>query len=317
MSFSDKKEKSPEDELVDYLVGVTRRSSDNLREVLSDNIKRGELEDAVKKVWKNGGSLEEIQRVYDENLARLKFLSENKGSPEEKLVDKLVGSDTSGSDNLKKVLNSSILRKELQNIVQGEWVNGASVSEIRKVYVENLIRLKSLPENKEPESLPLSKNVGFILITLIIGGLIVGGIYGIFFLPVTTYSFNEFVTDGVAFNIPTDYELNGTGENGDAFFTKYVYEYTTSYGEKSENSITKYRYIEIYVYKNKSVQQIVSNISSDGWNVHNASYGNYQGYRLERPLFEGCWFIFVKDGKTVGVYCDTKYARENMKGIIS
>ncbi|KZX11636.1 hypothetical protein [Methanobrevibacter filiformis] len=67
----DKKVKTPEEELVDELVGLTWRSSDNLREVLLDNVKRADLENAVKKVWKNGGSVYDIQKVYDETLEKL------------------------------------------------------------------------------------------------------------------------------------------------------------------------------------------------------------------------------------------------------
>ncbi|KZX11637.1 hypothetical protein [Methanobrevibacter filiformis] len=70
----DKKVKTPEEELVDELVGLTWRSSDNLREVLSNIGQQGALENAVKKVLKNGGTCEEIQRAYDEHL----FIFRNK-----------------------------------------------------------------------------------------------------------------------------------------------------------------------------------------------------------------------------------------------
>ncbi|MDR2967588.1 MAG: hypothetical protein LBU74_06535 [Methanobacteriaceae archaeon] len=242
--------------------------------------------------------------------------SKKEKTPEEELVDKLVGSGSQKSDNLKKVLKSSFSRNELQEIVQGAWKNGNSISEIRKVYVDNLVKFKSSDEEIN-ESEPLYKNVTFLIATIIIICLVVGGIYSIFFMQYTYTSFNEFEIDGVSFNIPSDYELSAAGEDGDSFFNKYITEYTMYYGDgEDREEITKYINLEVYVYKNKSVQQVISSISSEGWSVHNTSYGTYSGYELEHPMFEGCWFIFKKDGKTVAFYCERKAIKDNIERII-
>jgi len=80
-------------------------------------------------------------------------------TPEEKLVDKFVGLDFLESENLKNVLSISSSRRELKDIVQEAWRNGASVSEIQKVYDENLARLNPSyagldpSNNKENESI--------------------------------------------------------------------------------------------------------------------------------------------------------------------
>jgi len=243
--------------------------------------------------------------------------SKKEKTPEEELVDKLVGSGSQKSDNLKKVLKSSLSRNELQEIVQGAWKNGDSVSEIRKVYVDNLVKFKSSDEEIN-ESEPLYKNVTCIIPTIISICLVVGVIYSIFFMPYTYTSFNEFEIDGISFNIPSDYELATAGEDGDTFFNKYITEYTTYYygGDGNSEEITKHINLEVYVYKNKSVQQVVSSISSEGWSVHDSSYGTYSGYELGRPLFDGCWFIFEKDGKTVAFYCERKAIKDNIERII-
>ena len=65
---------TPEQELVDRLVGSGLLFGDMLNEVLASPVYQKELHDVVRKVWKKGATCEEIQRVYDENLLRLKDL---------------------------------------------------------------------------------------------------------------------------------------------------------------------------------------------------------------------------------------------------
>ena len=72
MGFFSRKEKSPEEKLVRELVG-NFWVSDNLIEVLNSPTSQSELQKIVKEAWKNGASANEIQKVYDENLARFKY----------------------------------------------------------------------------------------------------------------------------------------------------------------------------------------------------------------------------------------------------
>ena len=64
--------KTQESELVDKLVGSGMFYGDVLDEVLKSAVLKKELHTIVRKAWKDGASTEEIQRVYDENLARIK-----------------------------------------------------------------------------------------------------------------------------------------------------------------------------------------------------------------------------------------------------
>ncbi len=268
------------------------------------------------------------------------FFSKKEKSPEEKLVDELVGSGFSVRGNLIDVLDSRSARIELQEIVQEAWKKGASVIEIQKVYDENLTRLRSLSENKEhntiknskegplsgnkeystaknlkeePEPVSLREKLIYIIGIIIVLSVIVGPItYLIFFSPAEEVNFNDATIGGLEFKIPNMYKLYDTNENRDAFFNTYKHEHHTRHD--AANSVS---YLEIYVYKSKSVQQVVSSISSEGWYVHNASYGDYSGYRLERPVFKGCWFIFKKNGKTIGIYGSNQFIRDNMKKIIN
>ena len=63
--------KTPEEKLVNDLVGSGLFTSKNLRAVLDEPVAIGELQSIVQETWKNGASAALIQSVYDENLARL------------------------------------------------------------------------------------------------------------------------------------------------------------------------------------------------------------------------------------------------------
>ena len=118
-----------------------------------------------------------------------------KKSPEEKLVDELVGSGFLICDNLSDVLISPVSQNELQEIVKGAWKNGASVSEIQRVYDENLLRLKSFDyssENKEDNAQKESEKFNVLrykIVILVIFVLLIvgGGIYSIFFISHLTH----------------------------------------------------------------------------------------------------------------------------------
>jgi len=69
---------TPEQELVDRLVGSGFLFGDVLNEVLDSPVYKKELHDKVRKIWKNGATCEEIQRFYDENLLRLQELDVKK-----------------------------------------------------------------------------------------------------------------------------------------------------------------------------------------------------------------------------------------------
>ena len=241
-------------------------------------------------------------------------------TPEEKLVDDLVGLDSSESENLKTVLSISRSRTELKEIVHEALKNGASVNEIQKVYKENLARLNPSyrkvfgikKENKESRhTIDISTCV---IPTLVILVLVIGGIYSIFFMEYEIDSFNKHEVAGISFNIPSEYELNKTGDKGDAFFTNFISEYEVRYDDITD---TKYINLLVNVYKNKSVQQVVSEISSEGWDARSETYGKYTVYILGRFGHDGGWFIFEKDGKTVAFHCERNYIIQNIEKIIS
>ena len=71
------KKKTPESELVDKLVGSGFLYGDVLDAVLTKPSLKTELHTIVRKAWKDGASTEEIQRVYDENLARIKAYNDD------------------------------------------------------------------------------------------------------------------------------------------------------------------------------------------------------------------------------------------------
>lgn len=270
------------------------------------------------------------------------IFSKKEKTPEERLVDELVGSGSSARGTLMNVFpDNAAARAELHEIVQKAWKNGASVSEIQRVYDDNFLRLKR--EEIEPSSknnedvaeikhslkekeeyIPFYKKymlpIGVLSFVFLVFGVVS---YGLFFMEHTYTDFNEFEIAGLSFNIPTDYELSATGENGDVFFNKFFDKYNTTSSSRTGSGRTRTTttehtvFIEAYVYKSKSVQQVVSSISSEGWGVHNASYGKYSGYRLERFGHYGGWFIFEKNGKTVALYYEQKAIKDNMEKIIS
>jgi len=66
------KKTTPEKELVKKLVGSGILYGDVLNEVLNSPYSKKKLHKIVRKAWKNGASVEEIQKIYDENLAIFK-----------------------------------------------------------------------------------------------------------------------------------------------------------------------------------------------------------------------------------------------------
>lgn len=149
----------------------------------------------------------------------------------------------------------------------------------------------------------LSKNIGLILLIVVMG-------LGLFFalsafLPSAEEGyigslkpFNKVTIGGVTFNISSKFELYNATETKDAFVNIYSHYYT--YGNDGPST----RYITISVYKNKSVQQVVSNIStSDGIDAKAVTYGKHSGYWFNEDLFKSrsYYFIFEKDGKTVAI----------------
>jgi hypothetical protein len=273
---------------------------------------------------------------------KLGLFSKKEKIPGEQLVDELVGSGPSAKGNLNNLFpDNSAARAELQEIVQMAWINGASVSEIQRIYDDNLLRLKkeefehsSIFKEEGAEIKPSLKEkegsgsfykkhmvpIGVISFVLVVFGVVS---YGLFFMEYTYADFNEFEVDGILLNIPTEYKLTATGENGGAFFNKYFNKYNTTSSSRTGSGRTRTTttehtvFIEAYVYKSKSVPQVVSSISSEGWDVYNTSYGNYSGYRLERFGHYGGWFIFEKEGKTVALYYDQKAIKDNMEKIIT
>lgn len=144
-----------------------------------------------------------------------------------------------------------------------------------------------------------------ILILLILFVVVAGAIYGIFFLPSAdgNETFEKITLGGVTFNIPPDYTFLDSNETADAFVNKYE-DFIYRNGDRTKD------YLEIYVYKNMSVQQVVSNISSSEKITAQAkSYGNYSGYWFDHDLFKfkNYFFIFEKDGKTVGISFSSPY----------
>ena len=81
----------------------------------------------------------------------------SKKTPEEKLVNELVGSGLFTSKSLRTVLNEPVAIGELQNIVQEAWKNGASVDLIQSVYDENLARLQKAEKDGSLKSSPAAE----------------------------------------------------------------------------------------------------------------------------------------------------------------
>ncbi|MDR1721797.1 MAG: hypothetical protein LBR24_01970 [Methanobrevibacter sp.] len=69
--FFYKKKKTPEKELVDELVGSGFAMSKNLVYLDLTAVERSILQKTVKTVWKDGDSVNKIQKAYDDTLATL------------------------------------------------------------------------------------------------------------------------------------------------------------------------------------------------------------------------------------------------------
>lgn len=150
MGLFSKKEKTPEEELVDYLVGSGTFGSDNVDNLSLETAERGKLRDNVKKVWMDGAKVDEIQKVYDETLANFEkfrpIREKNKA-----LVARLVGFGGAGSCNLRDAFDDFASQDELRLIINDIWMKGGTSQEIRKAYEENGMRLKKLEKSKKKE----------------------------------------------------------------------------------------------------------------------------------------------------------------------
>ena len=96
-------------------------------------------------------------------------------TPEEKLVDELVG-EGFFYNQFNELANDQGAKRELYNIVTKAWKNGASVSEIQQVYDENLLTLKSpLGISKKSRSKLLLEIFSALIAIFII--IVLSGIY--------------------------------------------------------------------------------------------------------------------------------------------
>ena len=82
-----------------------------------------------------------------------------KKTPEEQLVNELVGSGLFTSKNLRAVLNEPVAIGELQSIVQETWKSGASAATIQSVYDENLARLQKAEKDGSLKPMPAGETV--------------------------------------------------------------------------------------------------------------------------------------------------------------
>jgi len=87
----------------------------------------------------------------------------SKKTPEEQLVNELVGSGLFTSKSLRAVLNEPVAIGELQSIVQEAWKSGASAALIQSVYDENLARLQNAERDGSLKPSPTGETVmGFV-----------------------------------------------------------------------------------------------------------------------------------------------------------
>jgi len=163
----------------------------------------------------------------------MNVFSKKEKTLEEKLVKELVGSGISISPNLKGSLNDSSSQKELQKIVKQAWKNGASVSEIQRVYDENLSRIKKSQEFKLQSESRVQES----------GVAIVGGLK--FNIPKISSSQRALrvTVGGLAFGPSSSggpYKLiNHSEENGIFFQTweRIWYEYYQSSADRGDSNI--------------------------------------------------------------------------------
>jgi len=245
------------------------------------------------------------------------LFSKKKESPEEKLVNELVGTGSGSTNNLSHALDSSSSQKELKDIVKEAWKNGASCGEIQKVYDENLHRLRSANEKTEDSSNKhgfldnLPSNLAKAAISIVVIGIICYivflsvdlSLFGIY----DETNYNEANIGGVTLNIPGEFILEKSGENEMSFYKVFVAyrEYGGDNNNRDEYTPTSYvtEVVEIHVYKNKSLEDVLSSLSpSAGWYIHqNVSYGDYLGFQANLKGYPDL-FVFENNGNTFGIH---------------
>ncbi|KZX16551.1 hypothetical protein [Methanobrevibacter curvatus] len=170
MGLFSKKEKTSEEKLADELVGLGWGYSVNLNSLKNElsTDKRIKLQDTVKEVLKNGGSVEDIQKAYDDTLAEIRMGDVHRdlaNYTEKELVDELVGADWSFSTNIYELKIPNSEKKGLQKAVKEVWKNGGSVEDIQKAYDEivyNKIGLLHTPKGLVKYNVIYSRNIKFL-----------------------------------------------------------------------------------------------------------------------------------------------------------
>ena len=146
MGLFSKKEKTIEQKLVDELVGSGFLLSDNVIHILDNSSSRNELQKIVKKTWKSGASVTEIQRVYDEKLVILKDSSDNKDK-NELFVKGLTGTGImSGGLTKEMFYGDKITNGEsstIEEAVKTAWEAGISRETLLNIFKEELTKVSN------------------------------------------------------------------------------------------------------------------------------------------------------------------------------
>ena len=329
MSLFNKKEKSPEEKLVKKLVGGFL-SSNNLLVVLKDTRSQDRLKDIVTSAWKNGASAQDIQKVYDENLARLKeyktLNSEKRRAKREEEIPKIIfdlkSKPKEEKKGFKKVFSTTI-GEEFVKILSGEYLNslddemayalegtlkkvqrdGGTLEDMYNVFESNIdfvekkdARLKNAQNNIFGEKIRIG-DVIFHMPSKYKGRMKSAG-------KIQGYLIDTRVIDV--------YELIDSNEDDEVVFKIFEHGWSDDSGE---NSTFYTQSIGIKVYKHKDIGQVLSDLenSDKKWIIENSLViGEYSGYEiLKKDGFldhiKTLYFLSEKDGKTVLIFAKGVY----------
>lgn len=119
MESSNIEEQTPEEKLVDELVGIRMQIEGKVKEDAPLN-KQREIKSVVKKVWANGASYEEIQNTYYKNV-RKSIDSEKVNDDQPEFSKKLFDLRTKTKKEFKKLNFNFIDTDHIKNNVMSRW----------------------------------------------------------------------------------------------------------------------------------------------------------------------------------------------------
>jgi len=158
MGVSKKEEQTPEEKLVDELVGIGMQIEGKVRDDAPSD-KQREIKSIVKKSWVNGASCEEIERTYNENIEK-SILLEESGDEDNKFSKKLSGFGTSTKKRFQKIDLNFVNNKGFKNTanyIQGLNIKNNTVKwwKDRKIFDDN-----PKPKNEYSNLVLNKKNTG-------------------------------------------------------------------------------------------------------------------------------------------------------------